>query len=37
MTLFLRAAPGEQRWQQVLDRFYGGTSDSRTDQILGLA
>jgi uncharacterized protein (DUF1810 family) len=36
MTLFLRAAPDEPRWQQVLDRFYGGTADGRTDQILGL-
>ncbi len=36
MTLFLRAAPDEPRWQQVLDRFYGGVADSRTDQILGL-
>jgi uncharacterized protein (DUF1810 family) len=36
MTLFLRAAPDEPRWQQVLDRFYGGVADGRTDQILGL-
>jgi uncharacterized protein (DUF1810 family) len=36
MTLFLRAAPGEALWQQVLDRFYGGLADGRTDQILGL-
>jgi uncharacterized protein (DUF1810 family) len=34
MTLFLRAAPDEPRWQQVLDRFYGGIADSRTDEIL---
>jgi uncharacterized protein (DUF1810 family) len=37
MTLLLRAAPDETRWQQVLDRFYGGVADSRTDGILGLA
>lgn len=36
MTLFLRAAPDEPRWQQVLGRFYDGVPDSRTDQILGL-
>jgi uncharacterized protein (DUF1810 family) len=37
MTLFLRAAPDEPRWQQVLDRFYGGIADSCTDKLLGLA
>ena len=37
MTLFLRAAPDDPRWQRVLDRFYSGVADSRTDQILGLA
>jgi uncharacterized protein (DUF1810 family) len=36
MTLFLRAAPDEQRFRQVLDRFYGGRPDSATDGILGL-
>jgi uncharacterized protein (DUF1810 family) len=36
MTMFLRAALDEPRWQQVLDRFYGGVADARTDQILGL-
>ncbi len=36
MTLFLRAAPGEPRWQRVLDRFYGGMPDARTDELLGL-
>ncbi|MHB8961188.1 MAG: DUF1810 domain-containing protein [Candidatus Limnocylindrales bacterium] len=35
MTLFLRAAPEEPRWQQVLDRFYGGIADSRTDELTG--
>jgi uncharacterized protein (DUF1810 family) len=37
MTLFLRAAPDEPRWQQVLDRFYDGVPDARTDELLGLA
>lgn len=37
MTLFLRAAPGERLWQQVLDRFYGGAPDRRTDELLGPA
>jgi uncharacterized protein (DUF1810 family) len=37
MTLFLRAAPDEPRCQQVLDRYYGGVPDARTDQLLGLA
>ena len=36
MTLFLRAAPDEALWQHVLDRFYGGTPDARTDELLGL-
>ena len=35
MTLFLRAAPDEPRWQQVLDRFYRGAPDERTDELLG--
>lgn len=37
MTLFLRAAPDERLWQQVLDRFYGGAPDRRTDELLGPA
>jgi uncharacterized protein (DUF1810 family) len=36
MTLFLRAAPGEPRWQLVLDRYYGGLPDPRTDELLGI-
>jgi uncharacterized protein (DUF1810 family) len=36
MTLFLRAAPDEPAWQAVLDRFYGGVPDPRTDELLGL-
>ena len=35
MTLFLRASPDEARWQRVLDRFYAGIPDPRTDQLLG--
>jgi uncharacterized protein (DUF1810 family) len=34
MTLFLRAAPGEQVFQQVLDRYFAGTPDPATDQRL---
>lgn len=37
MTLFLRAVPGERLWQDVLDRFYGGLADHRTDELLGMA
>jgi uncharacterized protein (DUF1810 family) len=36
MTLFLRAAPDEPLFQQVLDRFFGGVPDSRTDSALSL-
>jgi uncharacterized protein (DUF1810 family) len=35
MTLFLRAAPDEAVFQQVLDRHYAGRADPLTDQILG--
>jgi uncharacterized protein (DUF1810 family) len=34
MTLFLRAAPDEPLFQQVLDQYFGGQSDSATDQRL---
>lgn len=34
MTLFLRADPDEPLFQQVLDRYYGGEPDPRTDAIL---
>lgn len=34
MTLFLRAAPGEDRFQQVLDRYFGGRADASTDERL---
>lgn len=32
MTLFLRAAPGEAIFQQVLDRYFEGRPDPPTDQ-----
>jgi uncharacterized protein (DUF1810 family) len=34
MTLFLRAAPDEPVFQQVLDRYFNGEADSATDQRL---
>lgn len=34
MTLFLRAAPDEPLFQQVLERYYGGVPDALTDQLL---
>ena len=36
MTLFLRAAPEDPRWQQALDRYFGGQPDPRTDELLGI-
>jgi uncharacterized protein (DUF1810 family) len=35
MTLFLRAAPGQTLFAQVLDRYFDGVPDSATDQRLG--
>ena len=35
MTLFLRAAPDEPLFQEVLDRFYDGIPDPLTDEQLG--
>ena len=35
MTLFLRAAPDEPVFQQVLDRHFNGEPDWMTDQMLG--
>lgn len=32
MTLFARAAPEEEIFQQVLDRFYDGARDERTEE-----
>ena len=37
MTLFLRAAPDDLLFRQVLDRFYGGLPDALTDDILARA
>jgi uncharacterized protein (DUF1810 family) len=34
MTLFLRAAPGEVAFSQVLERYFGGQSDPATDERL---
>jgi uncharacterized protein (DUF1810 family) len=34
MTLFLRAAPDEPLFREVIDRFYGGRTDDATDAIL---
>jgi uncharacterized protein (DUF1810 family) len=34
-TLFLRAAPDEPVFQQVLDRYFGGAPDPATDRLLG--
>jgi uncharacterized protein (DUF1810 family) len=34
MTLFLRAAPDEPLFQQVLDRYFGGRADEATDRRL---
>jgi uncharacterized protein (DUF1810 family) len=34
MSLFLRAAPEEPLFQQVLDQYFGGQSDPATDQRL---
>ncbi len=32
MTLFVRAAPGEPVFQQVLDRYFDGQADAATDE-----
>ena len=34
MTLFARAAPLEARFTDVLDRYYGGLPDPRTEELL---
>jgi len=36
MTLFARADPGEILFRGVLDRYFGGASDARTDALLGI-
>src|SRR6478735_8512654 len=33
-TLFLRAAPGEPVFKQILDGYFGGVPDAATDRIL---
>ena len=33
-TLFARADPTDPRFQAVLDRYYGGQADARTDELL---
>jgi len=33
-TLFLRAAPDEPVFQQILDEYFGGVDDAATDRIL---
>ncbi len=35
MTLFLRAAPAEHAFTDVLDKYFGGASDPATDAALG--
>lgn len=35
MTLFHRAAPAEQYFSNVLDRFFGGLADPATEALLG--
>ena len=34
MTLFARAAPGNRLFQEVLDLYFGGSADERTDALL---
>ena len=34
MTLFLRAAPDQPEFRQVLDQYFEGTPDAATDQLL---
>jgi uncharacterized protein (DUF1810 family) len=36
MTLFLRAAPGEAVFSQVLDKYFGGQLDPATDELLSM-
>jgi uncharacterized protein (DUF1810 family) len=35
MTLFLRVAPEEPLFREVLDRYFAGRPDPRTDELLG--
>lgn len=34
MTLFLRAEPSEELFQRVLDHYFGGDADARTEDLL---
>lgn len=34
ITLFIRAAPGEPVFRQVLDQYFGGEPDSATEQLI---
>ena len=34
MTLFMRAAPEEEAFRHVLDRYFGGRPDPATDELL---
>jgi uncharacterized protein (DUF1810 family) len=34
MTLFLRAAPQEPAFQEVLNRYFDGSPDPTTDRLL---
>lgn len=36
MTLFMRADPDEPAFRAVIDRYYDGVQDARTDAMLGL-
>ena len=36
MTLFHRADPDAAAFRRILDAFYGGTPDPRTDELLGV-
>ena len=36
MTLFHRAGPDEPVFGEVIDRFFDGQADARTDELLGL-
>ncbi|RYZ24749.1 MAG: DUF1810 family protein, partial [Propionibacteriaceae bacterium] len=35
MTLFARADPEDRAFPAVLEAFYGGEADQRTEQLLG--
>jgi uncharacterized protein (DUF1810 family) len=35
MTLFMRAAPDQPVFQEVLDRYFEGQPDSATDELIG--